>query len=660
MKYLIIITVSLLLALASEAQNNFSEDSLRGIIAQQKGDAAEVSALVGLADTRNQRDSAIKYAMQGLKLAQRINFKEGEADCFLLLIGNSSNVSDAISQGLNALKIYTQIKNQVGIGTANLLLQAGYRDIGDYRNSLAHAYEAKNILSGANLVCKLTPFAGHRLKPLLFAEIGQTYLLMNQLDSAEVYTKMAIEVHEQFNGAEWNFPVYMLAAVQNMEGQFEQAMVNFRSALPMARQNGFFRDTLQIFSGISTLFIRTGSLDSAIHYADMVAHSTNPEIEIKSLLEAVSNLAEGYKLRGNKDSAIKYIELRHSINDSVLGKEKDRDIQRITFNERLKQQKIETAQATYKSKVQLYGMGIGLFALLLIALLLWRSNQHKQKAKTNIEQAYNELRATQSQLIQREKMASLGELTAGIAHEIQNPLNFVNNFSEVNKELLVEMKHEMKQGNLIEATSIADNVINNQEKINHHGKRADAIVKGMLQHSRTSSGQKELTDINALTGEYSRLAYHGFKAKDKSFNATLETDFDNSIGKINIIPQEIGRVVLNLINNAFYAAPLPSPDNIGINSGGFKDPKYKHGPIVSVSTKKVGDKILISVRDNGPGIPQKMLDKIFQPFFTTKPTGQGTGLGLSLSYDIVKAHGGELSVKTKEGEGSEFIIQLTI
>ena len=289
-----------------------------------------------------------------------------------------------------------------------------------------------------------------------------------------------------------------------------------------------------------------------------------------------------------------------------------------------------------------------------------RTQKRELAQAKEIEKAYHELRTTQSQLIQQEKMASLGELTAGIAHEIQNPLNFVNNFSEVNTELLDEMKGELQSGKIDDAIKLADNVKQNNEKIVFHGKRADVIVKGMLQHSRSSSAVKEPTDINKLADEYLRLAYHGLRAKDKSFNATLKTDFDESIGNINIIPQDIGRAVLNLINNAFYAASLPSPENTGINSGGFSHSDKNSNTTVWVSTKKTGDKVLISVRDNGPGIPQKALDKIFQPFFTTKPTGPGTGLGLSLSYDIVKAHGGEIKVKTKEGEGSEFIIHLPV
>jgi signal transduction histidine kinase len=289
-----------------------------------------------------------------------------------------------------------------------------------------------------------------------------------------------------------------------------------------------------------------------------------------------------------------------------------------------------------------------------------RELEHAHEIETayhNLEVAHENLKSTQNQLIHSEKMASLGQLTAGIAHEIQNPLNFVNNFSDVNKELLEELKEEAEKGNLEEVKSIANDVIGNEEKINHHGKRAETIVKGMLLHSRGSSGQKEPVDINTLCDEYLRLSYHGFRAKDKSFNAEYKTDFDPNLPKINVVPQDIGRVLLNLINNAFYAAPLPP-------EGGFKDPNYIHKPMVIVKTSYLPPSggmrgaVCVSVSDNGPGIPSSIVDKIFQPFFTTKPTGQGTGLGLSLAYDMVKAHGGEIKVETKEGVGTEFIIQL--
>lgn len=271
--------------------------------------------------------------------------------------------------------------------------------------------------------------------------------------------------------------------------------------------------------------------------------------------------------------------------------------------------------------------------------------------KETLEHALTELKATQAQLIQSEKLASLGELTAGIAHEIQNPLNFVNNFSEVSVELLEELKDgpfkHLPESEQSLANEIMADITQNLQKIHHHGKRADDIVKGMLLHSRTSTGQKEPADINALADEYLRLSYHGLRAKNKSFNATMKVYFDKSIGNINIIPQDIGRVILNLFTNAFHAVA----EKKKLQPQGYE-------PTVSVSTRKLSRGAEIRVKDNGNGIPQKIIDKIFEPFFTTKPTGQGTGLGLSLSYDIIKAHNGEIKVETKEGEFTVFIITL--
>jgi two-component system, NtrC family, sensor kinase len=283
------------------------------------------------------------------------------------------------------------------------------------------------------------------------------------------------------------------------------------------------------------------------------------------------------------------------------------------------------------------------------------------RQKRELQQTIDELHNTQTQLIQSEKMASLGELTAGIAHEIQNPLNFVNNFSDVSVELIEDMKKDIQSGRREDAMIVAEDIKQNLLKISHHGKRADAIVKGMLQHSRSHAGHKEPTDINALADEYLRLSYHGLRAKDKSFNAEMETNFDESVGKINVVPQDMGRVILNLLTNAFYSV------NVKRNQHG-----QGYSPIVSVSTKRIdlsssraaknGTRQLVEIRvkDNGIGIPKKVRDKIYQPFFTTKPTGQGTGLGLSLSYEIIKAHDGELKVNTKEGEFAEFIIQLPV
>ena len=288
------------------------------------------------------------------------------------------------------------------------------------------------------------------------------------------------------------------------------------------------------------------------------------------------------------------------------------------------------------------------------SVLLEETIDELEKKRTDVEQAnaalkksLEDLKSAQAQLIQTEKMASLGELTAGIAHEIQNPLNFVNNFSEVNSELAEELYDEIEKGNMEEVKGIARDIIENEQKINHHGRRAEAIVKGMLQHSRTSTVQKELIDINVLADEYLRLAYHGLRAKDKSFNADFNLEIDENMPKIKVIPQDIGRVLLNLINNAFYVVDKKAKEGMK----GYK-------PIVSVSLRNKDDVIEIEVRDNGNGIPDNLKEKIFQPFFTTKPTGHGTGLGLSLSYDIIKAHGGEINVVSKEGEGTNFRITL--
>jgi len=634
------------------AQNQPISDSLKTIINLNKQDSTEVNALVNLSREQTQVDSAFQYVQQGLMLAQKINYRKGEADCYLQIANINYNFlkdySASIKNLYDALKIYRDINYTTGIAETHLHLQGIYRFYGDHKNALKNAFAGQQIAESNNVTGRPFSFDGHRLSPLFYAEIAQTYILTKQLDSAEFYIQKSIDQNELFKGSKWNFPIYMLGTIQNQKGNYKQALATFRSAIPLAIQNEFYQDTLQIYSGMSTLFINTKELDSAIYYAKMVNESTNPKRETPYWLTAINNIAQSYKLKGNTDSVLKYTEYFHHVKDSSFSRDKDRAVQNISFNEKLKQQEIITAQAKYKSRLQLYVSIAGLLVLLLIIGILWRNTLEKQKAKTKIENAYSELKNTQSQLIQSEKMASLGELTAGIAHEIQNPLNFVNNFSEVSNELIDEMNEEIEKGDLKEAKAIAKDIKQNLEKIHHHGKRADGIVKGMLQHSRTSSGEKEPTDINVLADEYLRLAYHGLRAKDKSFNATLETHFDKSIGKVNVIPQDMGRVILNLITNAFYVV---------------KEKKEQHPkgyePTVTVSTKKTREGIEIRVKDNGNGIPEAIKEKIFQPFFTTKPTGQGTGLGLSMSYDIVtKGHGGELKVDTKEGQGTTFLISI--
>ncbi len=400
--------------------------------------------------------------------------------------------------------------------------------------------------------------------------------------------------------------------------------------------------------------------------------SVNKALSLAKQLGNIKELQGGYydltkldSAQGNYKNAYEHYKLYTLYRDSLMKEEAEKKALQAKMQfEFDKKQAIAKAEQDKKDaeqkrikNIQYFTIGaliVLVLVILLIAYIQWRNNNQKKKAnvllqqqKEKAEETLVELKATQSQLIYSEKMASLGELTAGIAHEIQNPLNFVNNFSEVNRELIAEMREEIANGNYSGVTVLARDVEENEEKINHHGRRADSIVKGMLQHSRTGTGQKEPTDFNALADEYLGLSYHGLRAKDKSFNAEMKTDFDNSIGKIKIIPQDIGRMLLNLYNNAFYA----------VNDAMVKGlPGYK--PTVTVTTKKLQNGVELTVKDNGKGIPQLAVDKIFQPFFTTKPPGKGTGLGLSVSYDIIKAHNGEIKVETREGEGSKFIITL--
>lgn len=383
------------------------------------------------------------------------------------------------------------------------------------------------------------------------------------------------------------------------------------------------------------------------------------DIYASQIGNSYGELANCYEALGNYQKALASYKISTKINDTIRSRD---NVQRATelsmnyeFDKKEQTTKAEQDKlnATANTKQTALIIGLLLTVAIIGVVIYAYSNKQKannllQKQKGEIQTTLTELKATQAQLVQSEKMASLGELTAGIAHEIQNPLNFVNNFSEVSAELLDEMQAELDSGNKDEAEQIATEIKQNLQKIVHHGKRADAIVKGMLQHSRTSTGQKEPVLLNSFANDYLRLSYQGLRAKDKTFNSALSTDFDQSIEKINIIPQDLGRVLLNLFTNAFYSVAQKEKKQID----GYK-------PEVSLTTKRLNNSIQICVRDNGSGVPQKIKEKIYQPFFTTKPTGEGTGLGLSLSFDIItKGHGGTLQLNTEEGEFAEFVITI--
>jgi signal transduction histidine kinase len=486
-----------------------------------------------------------------------------------------------------------------------------------------------------------------------FMNLGSKFLRENGLDSALIFFRKSLGYSDLSGYNKYRSSNYNnIGRIYLRQNLYELALENFLNALRSGKEQNNNSSLGESYVLMSRYYNKTGKNDSALYYAKLGLAKSQNTGQVRDVIGSYSSLVDIFKDQNRPDSALLYLQLANTAKDSLLSLEKIKQLQNIGFDEQLRLQELEKESLQTKSKIRIYTLLGGLGILLIAAVFLYRNNRQKQKANKVLEATLSNLRSTQSQLIQSEKMASLGELTAGIAHEIQNPLNFVNNFSDVNGELLAEMKDELSRGKIEGAIALANDVIENEKKINHHGKRADTIVKGMLQHSRSSNGIKEPTDINTLCEEYLRLAYHGLRAKDNSFNAITKTDLDNSIGKINIIPQDIGRVILNLINNAFYAVDEKKKDisTASVQNG--------YDPTVTLSTKKTNGKVEIKVNDNGNGIPQKVLDKIFQPFFTTKPTGQGTGLGLSLSYDIVKAHGGELKVETKEGVGSVFVIAL--
>ena len=630
---------------------NVETDSLKKELVVQKDEKKRVSILEGLsyAYLSSSPDTALQYALQGLQLAQRIKYPQGVAIC-TNAIGNvyfhTGDNAKALEMYLSYLKMKENLKDLHNLSVAYFNIASVYTEEKDYTHALYYLFKTRAEDEKAK-----------DTSAILYDDysLGSVYLRMQKIDSALYYTNHS-----------YQFAIYlddknMIGAVLNNFGEIylasndtTKAEKYYKLSLPYAEAISDYEVLASDHYGLARIYKGKGMLDSSIHYASEAFYIAENAPFFKNALETSSFLSGLFKIKKQYDSAFHYQELSIAIKDSLFNVEQLKKVQDLKFQEQQRQQSIETEKIKFQNTIKLFVAIAVAVIILIIAIVLWRNNKEKQKAnlllteqKNKVESTLSELGSTQAQLIQSEKMASLGELTAGIAHEIQNPLNFINNFSDVNKELVNELREEIKKGNIEEINAIAGDIEANEEKINHHGKRADAIVKAMLQHSRANSGQKELTDINALTDEYLRLSYHGMRAKDKAFNAEIKTDFEESIGKVNVVPQDVGRVILNLINNAFYAVK----ERQKAEGAGYE-------PRVTVSTKKIGVGISIKVTDNGNGMPENLVDKIFQPFFTTKPTGQGTGLGLSLSYDIVKAHGGAIKVKTQENEGTEFTIIL--
>ena len=637
-KSFILFVITLLLNLTGYPQpitfDKQIADSLEKLLPGAAPDSNKVNSLVLLSQMYFQKGGSTKfltYAGMADSLSQKINYVPGRVrilahvafnDAFR---GNWPKSFAAINKAMPlAERAYPE-----GIPLLCIIMSISYVN---YKKDMTTAKSW--VLKGMRHPAFAT-LPRQRQWPF-FMHLTEIYTSENKLDSAAYYGNIL----KTYFDVKMDGPGLMSNAYRVL-GDIEYKKNNYKEALD------YYREHPNNAHKVASVFEQLKQTDSAIHYAKIALELAKQYAYPAIVIESSSILARLYA-ETNPRLAYQYLQLSSATKDTVYNSNKLKEAEELTLASQKEQFERENRDVKFRNRIVQISL-LALAAVFLIStLLFFRSNRIKQTANKKLEKAYAELKTTQAQLVQSEKMASLGELTAGIAHEIQNPLNFVNNFSEVSNELIDEMKEQLATGNGQQAVGLADNIKLNLEKINFHGKRADAIVKGMLQHSRTSSGQKQLTDINTLADEYLRLTYHGLRAKDNSFNVKIESRFDNSIDKINIIPQEIGRVILNLINNAFFAVSERQKQSA---ADGYE-------PTVAVTTKKINAGIELRVIDNGNGISQKIVDKIFQPFFTTKPAGQGTGLGLSLAYDIVKAHGGEIIVQTKENEGSEFIIQL--
>ncbi|MBD0332362.1 MAG: hypothetical protein ICV66_06880 [Chitinophagaceae bacterium] len=671
-----VICLFLVIPMIIAGQSNYI-DSLKRQLRSTGNDTLRLLYLNELAEeySETKPDTSLYYAEQAIKLGRKLKLELNEAFGWIYkgyALLNMGNYPRALQASLSAIGIAEDPKSERHIiadkyprreeiksypvtprilrldmlGAAHHFTAIVYGNAGNYDKELYHYMQAKEYGDQVQNPYHLST---------VFMTLGRLYLSLKKPDSALYYEQKAYDLVTQIGYKKYMGSILLnLARTHLAKGNRLLATEYFRRAIDASYEQKYMRGVVAGNLALADIFKQAGRLDSGLHYVN-TALSIAEDLDAPNLLlRCYTALAAIYRTINNKDSTVKYQELIIKLNDSLFNSRQVQQFQNIDFDEQQRRQEMEAAREAFQFRLKVYALLTGLAAFLLIAIILWRTNKQRKKANALLHKQNEELQSTlktlettQKQLIQSEKMASLGELTAGIAHEIQNPLNFVNNFSEVNTELIEEMINELREGNYQQAIAIANSINENEEKISFHGKRADGIVKSMLQHSRASTGKKEPTDINALTDEYLRLSYHGLKAKEKSFNCTVKTHFDSHIGAVNVIPQDMGRVLLNLFTNAFHSV-----------SEKKKHSNDSYEPAVLVSTKISNGHVEIRVKDNGIGIPQKVLDKIFQPFFTTKPTGQGTGLGLSMSYDIIKVHGGDLKVETKEGEYAEFTVQL--
>jgi signal transduction histidine kinase len=647
MKPSLLILLSLLSVFTVPAQTAYSIDTTN--ISKDTNGVKKLVRAARLTSFTNPEEGR-RIVEKAIHLANEIGSKKAKADAlhwYSYTFTFSGDYPTALKILFEVLQIDRELKDSFQIAEIMGEIGVNYNQLQQYRLALEYLEPASRFFQ------RLT---GMYRGSFELATMANVYLGLKLVDSALYCGHKAFELYRN-DPAAFHLRQYLLRSIGNIyaqKGKTDSALSFYRWSIFTSDSMNDKLNTLETQVQIADLYTHTHVFDSAFWYAKIAFDHAQSFSVRNDKLKAAVLLVNLYQQKQKKDSALFYLQIASAIKDTLYGPEKVRQLQLLALDEQQKQQDLLHQHEQYKNNIKYITLLSVLVVFLLLSFILYRSNKHKQQAnsllqkqKEKIESTLVKLRAVQAQLIQSEKMASLGELTAGIAHEIQNPLNFVNNFSEANKELIEELQAEAQNGHVQEVMLLAADIKANEEKITQHGRRADSIVKSMMEHSRNAEGQKQATDLNVLVDEYLKLAYHGFRTKDGSFTAIPETHFDHHLGKIDVHPQEIGRVLLNLFNNAFYAVQQKKKQLGGA-----------YEPLVQVSTANNKGLLEIAVKDNGIGIPEKIREKIFQPFFTTKPPGEGTGLGLSLSYDIVKAQGGEIAVESKEGEGSEFVVKL--
>ena len=683
MKALLINLLFTLLIVSVTVAHGQQTTILKDVLEKSQSDTSKAKILLGLSEAYmfTNPDSCMFYGKQAAALAHKLGLTYVESNALnragegLRFIGDFPSSLDIQFKALN---VNRSSGTKSGEAVSLTFIGALYMELNDFRQGLNYMSQANKMYENLSVSdvnafnSNFKSFPNYVSVSNMFnlSNMGDAYEKVNILDSALSYQlKVLAKLDETVLK---NLKVLCLTRLGNVrakQGNHVEALNYYHEALKLANSIGDKLNDSQLKNIIAEFYKSENQRDSSLHYARLAYVSSQNIAQKRQILIASNLLVRLFKDENKLDSVIHYQDIAIAMNDSLHGPEKLRQLQLLTLKQQQEQQEILQEQERHNNRIRLLALLATLGFFLVIAVLLYRNNRQKHKAnvvlqeqKDKVESTLSQLKATQAQLIQSEKLASLGELTVGIAHEIQNPLNFVNNFSELSVDLANELKEEIDKIEIPEKDKnyigeILTDLSQNQEKINHHGKRASSIVKGMLEHSRASTGVKELTDINKLADEYLRLSYHGLRAKDKDFNADFTTDFDENLPKIEVIPQDIGRVVMNLINNAFYAVTEKKKADTDGTSRENREGEYQ--PTVIVSTQNIDNQILIKVNDNGMGMPESVRAKVFQPFFTTKPTGSGTGLGLSLAYDIVtKGHGGTLEVISTEGVGSAFIITL--